>query len=66
MTKARIQPFCRANIINLRYYDGERVFRRAVTERNIALFLFNNQFCLIWKSQSVSFIQAIKKKIILK
>ena len=38
MTKARIQPFCRANIINLGYYDGERVFPRSVTERNNALF----------------------------
>ena len=26
MTKARIQPFCRANNINLGYWDGERVF----------------------------------------
>ena len=37
MTKARIQPFCRANNINLRYFDGEIVFPRSVTERNIAL-----------------------------
>ena len=26
MTKARIQPFCRANNNNLGYWDGERVF----------------------------------------
>ena len=61
MTRARIQPFCKANNINLCYYDGERVFPRSVTERNNALSLFNNHFCLIWKSQGVSFNRAIKE-----
>ena len=60
MTKARVQPFCRANNINLGYFDGERVFPRSVREKNIALFFFNNHFCLIWKSEGVSFTQAIK------
>ena len=59
MTKARIQPFCRANNINLGYWDGERVFPRTVTNRDSALYLYNNHFCLIWKSQGVSFNQAI-------
>ena len=59
MTKARIQPFCRANNINLGYWDGERVFPRTVTNRDSALYLYNNHFCLIWKSQGVSFSQAI-------
>ena len=31
MTKARIQPFCRANNINLGHFDGTRVFPRTVT-----------------------------------
>ena len=61
MTKARIQPFCRANNINLGYWDGERVFSRSVTNRDNALFLFNNQFCLIWKSEGVSFKQAVQE-----
>ena len=61
MTKARIQPFCRANNINLGYYNDDRVFPRSVTSRDSALFLFNNHFCLIWKSQSVSFNQAIQE-----
>ena len=61
MTKARIQPFCRANNISLRYYDGESVFHRWVTKRNNALFLYNNHFCLFWKSESVSFNQAIQE-----
>ena len=59
MTKARIQPFCRANNISLGYWDGERVFPRTVTNRDSALYLYNNHFCLIWKSQGVSFNQAI-------
>ena len=61
MTKARIQPLCRSNNINLGYYDGERVFPRSATERNNALYLYNNHFCLIWKSEVVSFIQPIKE-----
>ena len=60
MTKARIQPFCRANRFNLGFYDGESVFPRSVTDRNNALFLYNNLFCLIWKSEGVSFNQATK------
>ena len=59
MTKARIQPFCRANSINLGYFDGDGVYPRSVTIRNSALFLHNNHFCLIWKSENVSFNQAI-------
>ena len=49
MTMARIQPFCRAIIINLGYFDGTRVFLRSVTDKKIAFFLHNNHFCLIWK-----------------
>ena len=59
MTKARIQPFCRANNINLGYYDGNGVYPRSVTNRNIALYLYNNHFCLFWKSHGVSFNNAI-------
>ena len=61
MTKARIQPFCRANKMNFGYFDGERVFLRSVTNRDNALFLYNIHFCLIWKSEGVSFNQAIKE-----
>ena len=61
MTMARIQPFCKANNINLGYYNGDRVFPRTVTNRDSALYLYNNHFCLIWKSQSVSFNQAIQE-----
>ena len=60
MTKATIQPFCRA-INFILGYDGETVFPRSVTEKNIALFLYNNHFCLIWKSEGVSFNQTIQE-----
>ena len=61
MTKARIQPFCRAININLGYYDEDRVFPRSVTNGDSALSLFNNHFCLLWKSEGFSFIRAIKE-----
>ena len=61
MTMARIQPFCRANNINLGYYNNDRVFPRSVTNRDSALFLFNNHFCVIWKFENVSFKQAIRE-----
>ena len=56
MTMARIQPFCRANNIDLGYYNNDRVFPRSVTNRDCALY--NNHFCLLWKSQNVSFNKA--------
>ena len=37
MTMDRIQPFCRANNINLGYYNNDRVFPRTVTNRDSAL-----------------------------
>ena len=61
MIKARNQPFCGANIINQGYFDGTRVFPRSVTDRDNALFSYKIHFCLLWKSEKVSFNQAIKK-----
>ena len=62
MTKARIQPLCRANNIILGCYDGLRVFSRSVTDRDNALFLYNNHFCLIRKSENLSFEKALKER----
>ena len=45
MTKARIQPFCRANNISLGYYDGIKNFPRSVTQKDVALYLYSNPFC---------------------
>ena len=61
MTKARIQPFCRENNISLGYYNEDRVFPRSITNKDSALFLFNIHFCVIWKSEGVSFKQAIEE-----
>ena len=61
MTKARIQPFCKANNINIGYYNDDRVFPRIVTNRDSVLYLYNNHFCLIWKSQVVNFKDAIQE-----
>ena len=61
MTKARIQPICRANNFSLGFFDGDGVYPRSVTNKNIALFIYNNHFCLIWKSQRVNFNQAIQE-----
>ena len=58
---ARIQP-CLGNMgINLGYYNGERVFPRSVTTKDSALYLYNNHFCLKWKSENVSFNKAINE-----
>ena len=61
MTKPKIQPFCRATIVNLGYYDGMRVFLRSVTDREKALFSYNNLFCLKWNSENNSFNKPIKE-----
>ena len=61
MTMPRIQPFCGANIIDLGYHKNDRVFPRSVTNRDSALYLYNNHFCLIRKSEGVSFNQSIKE-----
>ena len=60
MTKARIQPCPKKLGIHLGYYNDERIFPRTVTNRNSALYFYNNIFCLLWKSQGVSFNQAIQ------
>ena len=61
MTMSRIQPCLRKLGSDLGYFNGERVFPGTVTNRDRALYLYNNHFCLIWKSQNVSFNQAIRE-----
>ena len=61
MTMARIQPPLRKMGIDLGYYNGGRIFPRSVADGNNALFLYNNHYCLIWKSQAVSFNQAVQE-----
>ena len=61
LTSARCQLFCRKYIINIGCFDGFRVWPRNNTERKIALKMHNDLFCLIWKSQNISFNQVIKE-----
>ena len=59
MTTARIQPCFRKLSIDLGFFNGERVFPRTLTNRDSALYLYNNHFCLKWKSEGISFNRAI-------
>ena len=61
MTSARIQRFCRKDNRKIGYYDGFRIYPRIITERKVALKMHNIQFCLIWKSDGISFNQAIEE-----
>ena len=60
MTIARMQPCLGKFGVNLGYYDGKKIWPRNITERNIGVKLDDYLFCLIWKSEGVSFNQAIK------
>ena len=61
MTSARVQPFCRNHNIVIGCYDAFRVCPRNIAKRNMSLKIHNNHFCLIWKSNGVSFDRAIKE-----
>ena len=59
MTSARIQPFCKKYKISIGCFDGTRINPRNLTRRNTSLSIYNIHFCLIWKSDGVSFEKAI-------
>ena len=59
MTSARVGSFCRKYNINIGCFDGTRINPRNLTQRNTSLFIYNNHFCLIWKSNGISFEKAI-------
>ena len=61
MTSARIQPFCRKCNINFGCFDGTRINPRNIKEKTTLLFIHNIKFCLIWKSNNISFHQAIEE-----
>ena len=63
MTSARIQPFCRKYNINIGYNVGFRVYPRNIIQRDIALKIHNIHFCLIWKSNNISFNQVIESEL---
>ena len=58
---ARIQPCLKKLALDLGYYNDERIYLRTVTNKDSVLFLYNNHFCLTWKSEGVSFNQAVKE-----
>ena len=61
MTSARVQPFCRKYNINIGYFNGKEKWPRTVTQKDTALKIHENHFCLIWKSDRISFDKAIKQ-----
>ena len=60
MKSGRIQPFCGKYNINIGCFHGPKINPRNITQRKKALFIHKVQFCLIWKSQSISFNLAIE------
>ena len=62
MTSARVGSFCRKYNINIGCFDGTRIFPRNITQRDTALKIHNNHFCLIWKSDRISFNQVIENE----
>ena len=63
MTSARYQPFCRKYNIDIGCFDGTRKNPRNLTQRNTALKIHENHFCLIWKSENIIFNQLIEDEL---
>ena len=63
MTSARIQPICRKYNNNIGCFDGTRMNPRNLTQRNTSLFVLNNRFCLIWKSNDINFNKTIEDEL---
>ena len=61
MTSARTQPVCKINNIITGCFDGCRACPGKNTERKIALDMYKIFFCLISKSNFVSFKKAIEE-----
>ena len=62
-TSARTQPFCGKYNINIGCLDGKRKNSRNVTDRNTSLFIHNNNFRINWKSNGISFNQAVEEEL---
>ena len=63
MTSARVGSFCRKYSINFGCFDGSRINPRNITQRDTALKIHINHFCLIWKSDRISFNQVIENQL---
>ena len=62
MTSARVGIFCRKYNINIGCFDGTRINPRYLNQRNTSLLIYNIHFCLIWKSNGISFHQVIENE----
>ena len=63
MTSAIFQSFCRKYRFNICSFDGTRINPRNFTPRNTSMFIHNNLFCLIWKSNRISFDQVTEHEL---
>ena len=61
MTSTSIQPFCRKLNVNIGCFNGKETTPRNITQRNTSMFIYKILFCLIWKSNGISYIQAKKE-----
>ena len=48
MTSARIQPFVTKYGIDIGIFNGKEITPRTIKERRKCLYLYKNQFCVIW------------------
>ena len=63
MTSARVQPFCRKYEINIGSFDGIRINLKTLLKEIQKIKIHENHFCLIWKSDGISFNQVIEDKL---
>ena len=63
MTSARVESFCKKHNINIGCFDGTIINPRNITQRDTALKIHNNHFCLIWKSDRINFNQVIENEL---
>ena len=58
MTSARVQPFVTKHGIDVGIFNGTQILPKSVKERRKCLYLYKNQFCVIWGD---SLKKAVKK-----
>ena len=61
--RSGVQTISRNYNINIGCFDGRRINPRNITPKSTSLFIHNNHFCFIWKSQNISFNQAIENEL---
>ena len=63
MTSARCRPYCKKNKNNIGCFNGQEKSPRNIKEGNKFLFIYNKHFCLFWKSDGISFNQAVENEL---